>query len=86
MLSSANKDQPSFSFIPFFFSLLLHCRTLPPSKNCLGALLLGYVYPAQHSRLVLMLVLNFSIQLCSKDVHSYIGEKRLSNVSERDTD
>ena len=27
-----------------------------------------------------MLVLNFSIQLCSKDVHSYIGEKRSSNV------
>ena len=30
--------------------------------------------------LVLMLVFNFSIRLCSKDVHSYIGEKQSSNV------
>jgi hypothetical protein len=68
MLSLAYRNQPSF-----FFSPLLRLPTLPPSKNCLSALLLGYVYPAPHSRLVLMLVLlNFSIQPCSKDVLSYI--------------
>jgi hypothetical protein len=27
-----------------------------------------------------MLILNFSIQLCLKDVHSYIGKKQSSSV------
>ena len=75
-------------FHQFFFSPLLRLPTLPPSKNCSSALLLGYFYSAPHSRLVLMLaVLNCSIQLCSKDMHSYIGEKQSFDVlSEHDTD
>ena len=80
ILSSGYRYQPPFSFITFF-SPLLRLPTLLPSKNCLSELLLGYVYPAPQSMLVLILVLlNFSIQLCSKDVHSYIGEKQSSNL------
>lgn len=77
MLSSTYRNQP---FFYQFFSPLLRLLTLPPSKNCLSAPLLGYVYPAPCLMLVLMLVLNFSIQLCSKDEHSCIGEKQSSNV------
>ena len=67
MLSSAYRNQPSFSFITFF-SLLLRLPTLPPSKNCLSALLLGYVYPAPHSRLIwcwfLTLVFSYVQKTC----------------------
>ena len=68
ILSSAYRNQPSFSFIPFFFSPLLRLPTLLPSKNCLSALLLGYVYPVPHPKLVwcwfLTLVFSYVQKTC----------------------
>ena len=75
-----NLQKSTFVFFDPFFSPLLPLPTRLPFRNFLSAHLLRYVYNPLQTQVGLMLVRNFSSQLCTKDVHSCIGEKQLCNV------